>query len=108
MYESPITKFYEDIAHQFAKQDDENYMYTINQTVGYSVDKEELIKALQYDRNQYEKGYEDAMSVIEGIKAEIQTLRGCRYSCSDVIIDDVEDIIDKHTSGAKMQGGDAE
>ena len=37
--------------------------------------------------------------VIEDIKAEIQTLRNCSCSCSDGIIDDVEDIIDKHTSG---------
>ena len=35
-------------------------------------------------------------SVLEDIKAEIQTLRNCSCSCSDGIIDDVEDIIDKH------------
>lgn len=29
-----------------------------------SVDKEELIRALQYDRDQYEKGYADAMDSI--------------------------------------------
>lgn len=32
---------------------------------------------------------------LEKIKAEIQKLRGCTCSCSDGIIDDVEDIIDK-------------
>ena len=35
---------------------------------GIEVDKEELIKALNYDRNQYEKGYNDAL---DKIRAEI-------------------------------------
>lgn len=29
------------------------------QRVGVNVDKDELVKALQYDRKQYEKGYKD-------------------------------------------------
>ena len=29
------------------------------QNVGVNVDKEELLKALQYDRGQYQKGYDD-------------------------------------------------
>lgn len=29
------------------------------QKYGINVDKEELLRALQYDRNQYEKGYDD-------------------------------------------------
>lgn len=33
--------------------------------------------------------------VLDKIRAEIQKLRGCTCSCSDGIIDDVEDIIDK-------------
>lgn len=32
---------------------------------------------------------------VEQILSEIQSLRGCSCSCSDGIIDDVEDIIDK-------------
>ena len=31
------------------------------QRVGVTVDKEELIKALRYDRRQYENGYRDAL-----------------------------------------------
>lgn len=34
--------------------------------------------------------------VLDKISAEIQRLRGCSCSCSDGIIDDVEDIIDKY------------
>ena len=34
--------------------------------------------------------------VLDKIRAEIQGLRNCSCSCSDGIIDDVEDIIDKY------------
>ena len=36
------------------------------------------------------------VSVLDKIRAEIQGLRNCSCSCSDGIIDDVEDIIDKY------------
>ena len=35
-------------------------------------------------------------SMLDKIKAEIQNLRNCSCSCSDGIIDDVEDILDKY------------
>jgi hypothetical protein len=35
-------------------------------------------------------------SVLDKIRAEIQDLRNCSCSCSDGIINDVEDIIDKY------------
>lgn len=35
-------------------------------------------------------------SILSKIKTEIQSLRNCSCSCSDGIIDDVEDIIDKY------------
>ena len=72
MYESPLTKIYGTIQNQIIKQDEENTMYVVNRAVGYDVDKEELIKALNYDRDQYKKGYADAMAVIEDIKQEIE------------------------------------
>ena len=40
------------------------------------VDKEELIKALQYDRNQYKKGYADR-------DAEIVRCKDCKHSGLD-------------------------
>jgi len=55
VYESPIEKIVSDIQ----KADEENLMFTVESSIGYAIDKEELIKALQYDRKQYEKGYED-------------------------------------------------
>ena len=36
-------------------------MIQLRQEIGYAVNKEELIKALQYDRQQYEKGYQDGL-----------------------------------------------
>lgn len=35
------------------------------------------------------------LTKIEKVREEIQKLRGCSCSCSDGIIDDVEDILDK-------------
>lgn len=64
MYQSPIEKFYEDIKTQIEQkieQDENQLMMQLRQEIGYAVDKEELIKALQYDRQQYEKGYQDGL-----------------------------------------------
>jgi hypothetical protein len=36
------------------------------------------------------------LEVLDKIRADIQKLRGCSCSCSDGIIDDVEDILDKY------------
>ena len=72
MYESPINKIVGEITEEINRQDEENCMVSIRQAVGYQVDKEELIKALNYDRNQYEKGFADALDrVLEDIKEEI-------------------------------------
>ena len=84
------------------------------------IDREKLIKELEYGirAGNYEDGYEnythindvddcvdtvkyfDKADVVEREKIkkaieEIQKLRGCSCSCSDGIIDDVEDILDK-------------
>lgn len=94
MYKSPIEKIYSELQTQIV-QEDENTVMKAVRNVGVNVDKEELIRALQYDRNQYSKGYEDGKNdVIEKLKADIQRLRNCTCSCSDGIIDEVEDIID--------------
>lgn len=72
MYKSPIEKVYSDIHTQMVQEDEKVVMKAITK-VGVNVDKEELIKALQYDRNQYTKGYEDGRNeVLDKIIAEIQ------------------------------------
>lgn len=64
MYKSPIevTSFYDAFTRAINKQV-ENDVYTAVLNVGVNVDKEELIKALQYDRDQYFAGYADGRQV---------------------------------------------
>lgn len=51
-----------EIQQQIEKQQEDQVMLTVNQSIGYDIDKQELIKALQYDREQYSKGYRDCKS----------------------------------------------
>ena len=53
--------------------------------MGVSVDKDELIKALKYDRGQYTKGYIDGKIARD---AEIVRCRDCKYK---YVPDDIED-----------------
>lgn len=66
-YESPIK-----IIMQEMQAQRENQVYQAIQNIGVDVDKEELLKALSYDRNQYEKGYRAA-------KSEIVHCKDCKY-----------------------------
>lgn len=59
MYESPLSIIYGEIQTKIIEER-ENQAIQALQNCGISVDKEELIKALMYDRQQYEKGYADA------------------------------------------------
>lgn len=58
MYESPITRITEDIMKDLVKRE-EGYLVESVRKEGFDIDKEELAKALRYDRNQYEKGFND-------------------------------------------------
>ena len=60
MYESPINiyEMQRDI-HRKMIQDQEEKVMECMWEYGINVDKEELIKALKYDRHQYNKGYRD-------------------------------------------------
>ena len=59
MYESPIIQNIADISSQIREAQDGRLIYEVQQAIGYDINKEELIKALRYDRDQYQKGYED-------------------------------------------------
>ena len=56
-YESPINIIYGEINSKL-----ENEVLTAIQNIGIDVNKEELIRALQYDREQYQKGYENGFN----------------------------------------------
>ena len=58
-YNSPIEIIMNDIQPKI-----ENQIVKAVQNVGITVDKKELLKALNYDREEYEKGYADAKSEI--------------------------------------------
>ena len=58
-YESPIELLISDIQHQIVEQQDEQ-IYQAVMSVIPNINREELLRALKYDRDQYEKGYRDA------------------------------------------------
>lgn len=97
MYESPITTMITDvtdnIAKQFAEQT-ENMVYQEVLNIGVHVDKEELEKALQYDRNQYENGYMDALLEIQQEIQELESAISSEgfYYCQACVLN----IIGKH------------
>ena len=69
MYKSPI----EIVEKQMRMEFDDCIWKTI-QDYAVSVDKDELLKALHYDRDQYDKGYQD------GYRAGRETIVHC-YDC---------------------------
>ena len=71
-YQSPIQQIVSDISMKM-----ENDVCTAVQNVGIYVDKEELIKALRYDREQYSKGYSNgyAQGYEDGIAETMRKLK---------------------------------
>lgn len=60
MYESPIkiVEKVDKISNNFGEKLEE-YVIEFVSSYGVDVDKEELVKALKYDRDQYDKGFKD-------------------------------------------------
>jgi len=79
MYENPISKMLGEIQTKIIEQQ-ENQVFQAVQNCGITVDKEELTRALMYDRQQYEKGYADA-------KAEERWI-----PCSERLPEELEEI----------------
>lgn len=74
MYESPIDLYISDIHNQIVAQQDEQ----IYQAVVHffpDVKRDELLKALRYDREQYDKGYADGM---RDAMAELVRCKDCK------------------------------
>lgn len=71
MWESPINviEIQEPIIEQLNNEREEMVLKQIWK-IGVDVNKKELLKALQYDRNQYEKGYADAMGDLDILISE--------------------------------------
>lgn len=58
-YQSPIERVIDEVFNDFIEQDNGHLMAQIRIAVGYDINEYELIKALHYDRHQYEAGYAD-------------------------------------------------
>ena len=104
-YKSPITRIMSDIQTQII-QEGENQVFQAVQNCDVMVDREELIKALQYDRGQYEKGYKDgAIAELEKIKVEVQEMSNANpsywYTCDVVDRAYLIDMIDERISELK-------
>ena len=115
MYKSPI-----EIIQGQLKMDMENGILRAVQQQDIVVDKHELLRALQYDRGQYEKGYKDAVrerSLVEVVHAQwdewwpgdcalIMTGEEMLYQCSACTAkyDNVEGFRYCPHCGAKMDG----
>lgn len=65
MYDSPIRLAVSKMTSQF--NDD---IYNAVVKTGIDVDKDELVRALNYDRNQYEKGYRDGLEASKWISVK--------------------------------------
>lgn len=81
MYESPITlisQWVDEQVKEMHKQEETAIMSEITKKIGVDVDKDELIRALNYDRQQYEKGYADGVfSGICQVKSKLVHLKHC-------------------------------
>ena len=113
-YVSPIDMIFnktEEIYTDMSKKHETYIMAELKQKIGIAVDKEELIKALQYDRNQYDKGYSDGrasmIEELEKIKADFEEIKGPRdnpynnkteYSVS---MKELREVFDKHIAELK-------
>lgn len=76
MYKSPINIYYQQQNEMIDKivkdvnNDTERKVIEYITSIGIDVNKEELIKALRYDREQYEKGYQDGLNADKWIFME--------------------------------------
>ena len=68
MYKSPIEIITEQI-----RINNEDDIFRATQNVGINIDKKELLKALEYDRGQYDKGWEEGFhdGYIHGLEIAI-------------------------------------
>ena len=80
-YESPVEVYTQKVIQDMQEQQENCVMNAILKT-GVNVDKDELIKALNYDRQQYQKGYKDGRNdLVRAFADEIErTVEQAKYS----------------------------
>lgn len=83
MHESPIRSIESEMKMQL-----EGEILKAVQNVGVDVDKEELLRALAYDRGQYDKGYKDGVrEVCEKIVEQLESCQEMAYEVKNQIND---------------------
>lgn len=102
MYQSPIeiTRTVDDIATKIAEEEDKAIVHACMR-VGVNVDKDELVKALAYDRHQYEKGYADGRWARD---SEIVRCKDCKHLSEDRIAPEWKRICRKYGCGKPDDG----
>ena len=59
----------------------------------------DLAESYEHTITNLTRALADRKCIVNNIYGDIQRLRGCSCSCSDGIIDNVEDIVDKYNGG---------
>ena len=102
-YESPI-----EVISKRMRTTVEDGIFNAILEQGISVDKEELIKALRYDREQYEKGFNDGcIGATKEIKREVareifaEIYEDCFDQFGYIDYDALDQLKKKYTEGAK-------
>ena len=57
MWKNPITQIEQDIQTKIVRDAEDKAILEVEKTIGFHVDRAELIKALNYSHDSYEKGY---------------------------------------------------
>lgn len=81
-YVSPISLSVERITRDMREQHEQNVLHAVMQC-GINVDREELIKALSYDRDQYQKGFSDGYDFAQ---TWISVNERLPETCADVLV----------------------
>lgn len=90
MWQSPINinNFAEEIAEQFNKET-LDYTMKVVRKIAVDVDEKELLLALSYDRNQYEKGYKEGFrEAIEEVRAKLKEV-DVEFNYLDSLLSDI-------------------
>jgi len=91
MYESPVQLRFNKIQTELIKRENEMLIRAVQEVVP-NVTEEELVKALRYDRGQYEKGFWDGR---EARDAEILRCKECKWfgkvGCPICVVDESDE-----------------
>lgn len=74
---SPIEFVYQNAQKTYLEQIEGHIMARCEEVLGVKVDRDELIKAMNYDREQYKKGFENGYKQRD---KEIVRCKDCKYS----------------------------